>query len=259
MPFDEGRYQTLRRSHRVGAIVRHQDDTASTMDDARAGAGAGDPHGTAYVASAQSAGRGRLGRSWVSVPDAGLWVTYYLRLSTDALVPSVAAGLAVCDAIESAAGLTCDLKWPNDVQRAGRKLCGILTESVGTPDGVDVFMGIGINLRTPTDMPEDVVAIATSIEQEGRPSPSREVMLAALSSALEVRLAQLERDPAAALHDWRERLVTLGQHVRLTLPSGETLEGMASDVEADGSLVLDIEGEQRSFQAGEVTSTRPAS
>ncbi|MQC16683.1 MAG: biotin--[acetyl-CoA-carboxylase] ligase [Chloroflexi bacterium] len=258
MPFDESRYQMLRRAHRVGATVRHEDDTASTMDDARAGAMSGDPPGTAYVAAAQSAGRGRLGRSWVSVPGAGLWVTYYLQLPADALPPTVAAGLAVCDAIEAAAGLSCDLKWPNDVQRGGRKLCGILTESVATARAVDVFMGIGINLRTPADMPEEVVAIATSVEQEGRPAPSREVMLAALSSALEVRLAQLERDPHIALRDWRERLVTLGQHVRLMLPSGQAIEGEALDVEPDGSLILDVQGERRAFQAGEVTSTRAA-
>ena len=258
MPFDEPRYHTLRRSHVVGAVVRHRDETASTMDDARDGATAGDPPGAAYVAAAQTAGRGRQGRSWVSEPGAGLWVTYYLRLPESTLPLTVAAGLAVCDAIEVAAGLSCDLKWPNDVQHGGRKLCGILTESVAGVDGVRVFMGIGLNLRTPAGMPPEVVQIATSIEQEGRPTPAREVMLAALSSALEARLAQLERAPEVVLADWRARLITLGQRVRLTMPSGDTVEGDAVDVLPDGSVVLDVEGARQSFQAGEVTSTRVA-
>ena len=186
MPFDAERYQMLRRSSSVGVRVHHLDLTASTMDDAREGARRGDLPGTAYVAAQQSAGRGREGRSWVSEPNAGLWVTYFLEVPAPVSLVSIAAGLAVTDAIEATAGLECALKWPNDVQYAGRKLCGILAEAatVGGEDGtMEVYLGIGINLRTPEGMPADVLAIATSIEQEGRPAPAREVLLAALSSA----------------------------------------------------------------------------
>ncbi|PKN78633.1 MAG: biotin--[acetyl-CoA-carboxylase] ligase, partial [Chloroflexi bacterium HGW-Chloroflexi-9] len=76
MPFDLARYHSLRRSRIVGVEVVHLDETGSTMDDARTGAQAGRPVGTAYVAAAQTAGRGRQGRSWVSEPGAGLWVTF---------------------------------------------------------------------------------------------------------------------------------------------------------------------------------------
>ena len=260
MPFDAERYQMLRRSSSVGVRVHHLDLTASTMDDAREGARRGDLPGTAYVAAQQSAGRGREGRSWVSEPDAGLWVTYFLEVPAPGSLVSIAAGLAVTDAIEATAGLECALKWPNDVQYAGRKLCGILAEAatVGGEDStMEVYLGIGINLRTPEGMPADVLAIATSIEQEGRPAPAREVLLAALSSALEVRLRGVERDPAGILDDWRACLVTLGQRVRMTLPGGGVVEGEAVDVEEDGALVLDVEGERRAFRAGDVVQTRP--
>jgi len=259
VPFDVERYQMLRRSSLVGVRVHHLEVTASTMDDAREGAGRGDLPGTAYVAAAQSAGRGREGRSWVSEPGAGLWVTYFLEVPAPGSLVSIAAGLAVADAIEATAGLECDLKWPNDVQYAGRKLCGILAEAstVGGEDAVmEVYLGIGINLRTPEGMPEEVLAIATSIEQEGRPAPAREVLLAALSSALDVRLQGVERDPSRILDDWRASLVTLGQRVRLSLPGGASVEGEAVDVEADGALVLEVDGERRAFRAGDVTQTR---
>jgi BirA family transcriptional regulator, biotin operon repressor / biotin---[acetyl-CoA-carboxylase] ligase len=258
MPFDHDRYALLRRSHEVGVVVRYREETGSTMDDARAGVASGDTPGTAYVAGAQTAGRGRQGRSWVSEPGAGLWVTYYLREAGPTPLLTVAAGLAVRDAISAVAGLTCDLKWPNDVLRGARKLCGILAESASREGGLDVFLGIGLNLRTPEGMPPDVLAIATSIEQEGRPAPPREVMLAGLSSALEARLDQLHRDPAATLGDWRACLVTLGQRVSVGLPDGSTVVGDAVDVEADGALVLDVAGDRRVFRAGDVTATRSA-
>ncbi len=259
MPFDVERYQVLRRSTSVGVRVRHAEVTASTMDDARAGAADGDLPGTAYVAAQQTAGRGREGRSWVSEPGAGLWVTYFLEVPPPGALVSIAAGLAVADAIEATAGLECALKWPNDVLHSGRKLCGVLAEATtvgGASDVMEVYLGIGINLRTPEGMPPDVLAIATSIEQEGRPAPAREVLLAALSSALEVRLHTLESHPERILEDWKASLVTLGQRVRLSLPGGATVEGDAVDVEADGALVVVVDGERRAFRAGDVTQAR---
>lgn len=257
VPFDLSRYQLLRHSTSVGVEVVHVEETGSTMDDARAGASAGRPPGTAYVAAAQTAGRGRLGRSWVSEPGAGLWVTYHLRAGRAAPFLSIAGGLAVVDAIEVAADLTCRLKWPNDVLHGGRKISGILAEVRPGPDTSDVFLGIGINLKTPANMPSEVLALATSVEQEGRPAPAREVLLAALSDALERRVDQAEDDSAAMVDEWRRQLSTLGQQVRISLPDGSVVEGEALDVETDGSLILDVHGTRRTFSVGDVTSTRP--
>jgi len=259
MPFDVARYQSLRRSLTVGVEVVHFEDTGSTMDEARAGSDAGRPPGTVYVAAAQSAGRGRLGRSWVSEPGAGLWVTYHLVAGRNAPLLSIAGGLAMVDALQTAVGLQADLKWPNDVQHQGRKLCGVLAESRPRGDGsVEVFLGIGLNLRTPDGLPPEVLATATSVEQEGRPAPAWEVMLAALSSALEPWVTLVERDPERLLDAWRARLVTLGKQVRLSLPDGTSVEGLAVDVAPGGELVIDVEGQRRFFAAGDVTSTRLA-
>jgi BirA family biotin operon repressor/biotin-[acetyl-CoA-carboxylase] ligase len=257
VPFDESRYHLLRRSVSVGVEVVHVEETGSTMDDARAGAQSGRRPGTAYVAAAQTAGRGRLGRSWVSEPGAGLWVTYHLRAGRGAPFLSIAGGLAVLDALKVTADLTCTMKWPNDVLYGHRKIAGILAEVRPAPDGAEVFLGIGINLRTPANMPADVLATATSVEQEGRPPPARETLLAALSDALDRRTRQAEDDAAAMVDEWRQRLSTLGQVVRVTLPDGSVVEGEALDVEPGGSLILDVAGTRRVFAAGDVTSTRP--
>ncbi len=258
MTFDLDRYGTLRRSRVVGAEVVHVETTGSTMDDARAGAEVGWPPGTAYLADAQAAGRGRMGRSWVSEPGAGLWVTYHLRQSEGAPLLSLAGGLAVAEALEETSALRCDLKWPNDVQHGGRKVAGVLAEARPGPEGAtDVFLGIGVNLRTPSGLPPEVATLATSVEQEGRPAPAREVLLVALSGALERRAEQAAADPAALVRDWRSRLNTLGQRVRLALPDGNAVDGLAVDVAEDGALVVEVGGERRTFSAGDVTTTRP--
>lgn len=259
MPFDPARYHTLRRSSRVGVEVAYVEATTSTMDDARAGAASGRPFGTAYVAGEQSAGRGRLGRSWISAASAGLYVTYHLCLprADGAPLLGLAAAVAAAEAVQAACGLAVDLKWPNDLQVAGKKLAGILAEARPRPaGGIDVFVGIGINLRTAAELPPEVAAIASSIEGAGHPAPPREVLLAALSTAFDQRAAQAEEEPVALLAEWRSRLVTLGQRVRLATPT-EEVEGVAVDVTASGELVLALPGgEHRAFSAGDVSTVR---
>ncbi len=259
MPFDLARYHALRRSTRVGVEVAYLEATGSTMDDARAGAAAGQPCGTAYVAGEQSAGRGRQGRPWVSAAAAGLYVTYHLcpPRSEGAPLLGLAAAVAAAEAVHAACGLAVDLKWPNDLQVAGKKLAGILAEArPRAAGGIDVFVGIGINLRTAAELPPEVAAIATSIEGAGYPAPPREVLLAALSTAYDRRATQAEEEPAALLAEWRARLVTLGQRVRLATPAGE-VEGEAVDVTSAGELVLALpDGQRQAFSAGDVTTVR---
>ncbi len=237
MPFDLDRYRSRFPGGSVGAAVSFRESTASTMDDARAGADGGGGCGTAYVAGEQTAGRGRQGRSWVSAAAAGLYVTYHLCPATPERAPllSIAGGVAVAEAIEAAAGLRVDLKWPNDVLHGGRKLAGILAEARHGVSRFDVLLGIGINLRTADALPVEVAAIATSVEQAGAPAPAPEVLLAALSGALGRRAAQAEAEPAALVAEWRARLVTLGQRVRFEAPAGP-VEGEAVDVTPRGEL-----------------------
>ena len=148
-------------------------EVASTNDLAIRAAEAGEPEGTVFAAGAQTAGRGRLGRTWVSPPDAGLYVSTIIR--RQALVPwiTLAGGVAVAEGIQSATGLPVQIKWPNDVVavggqgfRARRKLAGVLAEASTALDGVQyVILGFGINLRS-ASFPPDLAGRVTSIEAE---------------------------------------------------------------------------------------------
>ena len=257
-PFDVDRYSALRTASSVGVAVHYRDRTGSTMDDARAGAAVGQPAcGDAYVAGEQQAGRGRMGRSWVSAASAGLYVTYHLcpQHSEHAPLLTVVGGLAAADAIRETSGLETELKWPNDVLHDGHKLCGVLAEARPALVGqrLDVFLGIGINVRTTLHMPPEVAAIATSIEQADADPPSLEALLAALSGAVERWGALVDSDPRALIAAWRPRLVTLGRRVRLDAPDG-AVEGVAVDVNAAGELVLcRDDGPTASYAAGDVT------
>lgn len=254
--FDSGFYATLVRSS-IGRKVRYVEETASTMDDARAGADERGlaSHGMAYVAGRQTAGRGRQGRQWVSEPGDGLYVTYHVvpRTQQASSLFAVAGAMAVADAIEEVTGIDAALKWPNDVLHGGRKLAGILAEA-RYGERIDVFIGIGINVRT-SALPPDVRSIATSIEDAGAAAPRIEELLAALSAALEPRVAAAELAPQALIEDWKHRLVTLGQHVRLASPDGTVHEGLAIDVSAVGNLVLHrADGTISEHSAGDVTT-----
>jgi BirA family biotin operon repressor/biotin-[acetyl-CoA-carboxylase] ligase len=128
------------------------DVVGSTLDVAHQQAAAGAPAGTVILADAQSAGRGRLGRTWRSEPGAGIWLTL-LERSTDLNAPEVLAlrvGLAAARALDSLAGATVALKWPNDLYLRGGKLAGVLIEArwrEGIPEWIAI--GVGINLRPP--------------------------------------------------------------------------------------------------------------
>ncbi len=125
--------------------------TGSTNDDLKHAAASGAPEGTVLIAGAQTAGKGRLGRSFYSPDEAGLYMSVLLRPKTAAeaaLAVTTAAGAAVSEAIDELCGVSSGIKWVNDIYIGGRKVCGILAESVISPDGsVDcTVLGIGINV-----------------------------------------------------------------------------------------------------------------
>jgi BirA family biotin operon repressor/biotin-[acetyl-CoA-carboxylase] ligase len=166
---------------------------------------------------------------------------------------AVAGAMAAADAVEDVSGLEVALKWPNDLLHGGRKLAGILAEA-RYGERLDVFLGIGINIRTRA-LPTEIRSIATSIEDAGASVPRIEELLPALSAALEPRIDAVERAPRLLIHDWKRRLVTLGQYVHLATPDGRVHAGEAIDVSAAGDLVLRHEdGTIREYAAGDVTT-----
>jgi BirA family transcriptional regulator, biotin operon repressor / biotin---[acetyl-CoA-carboxylase] ligase len=256
MPFNTEHYRSLLTTRALGQRVEYRESTTSTMDDARdlvadePGAAAG----FACVAGQQLSGRGRLGRQWVSDPDLGLYVTFFIkpRVQHNAPMITLAAALAVAEAAKTVAGVDLEFKWPNDVMHAGKKLCGILAEARTRDGEMDVFLGIGINRRPNPVLPPEVAAIATNLEDIGDRLPTTEQLLAALANALEPRLAQVDDEPQRILDDWRANLATLGQRVTVNLAVGP-LTGDAVDLGERGELILrEANGTLHEISAGDV-------
>ena len=201
----------------------------------------GEPEGLVLVAEHQTAGRGRLDRVWVTPPRAALTGSFLLRPPVPGerwpVLPLLAA-VAVSDAVGAAGGPRCGLKWPNDVLHDGLKLAGILVERVETPAGPAALVGVGINVSTTRE--ELPVPTAASLVTAGMEDPDRTALLRALVVSLAHRYAAWSRaaDDAPLLAAYRERCETIGRPVRVDLPHGEPLEGLAVGVAGDGALLV---------------------
>src|SRR4051812_27874395 len=169
---------TRHRRGPLGEPTYYFNETTSTNDVAARHAEHGATEGTTVVAAAQTAGRGRLGRTWYSPPGAGLYMSIVFRSAVAAPFLTLAGGVAVAEGIRAATGLPLEIKWPNDVvtpSSAGpakrRKLSGVLAEASTSVDGLQyVILGIGINI-SPVSYPPELADRATSIETElGRPA-----------------------------------------------------------------------------------------
>ena len=215
----------------------------------------GAAEGLAILADEQTAGRGRLQRAWSSPKGAGLYFSILLRprIPVDQwpLITFMAA-LAVGDALQEAAGLQTDIKWPNDLLSGERKICGILAEAIETPSGRAVIVGIGINL-TPSAFPA-----ATSVSEATGAQPDREAILAALLRALSRWYSLInEREKIVAAWSSRSSYAT-GKVVQVS-NGGEQWEGTTCGVEPDGALRLRTsDGQIKLIRAGDVHNLRCA-
>ncbi|MBI4365238.1 MAG: biotin--[acetyl-CoA-carboxylase] ligase, partial [Deltaproteobacteria bacterium] len=178
--------------HREGVI-------GSTNDRARELAVAGAAEGAVIVAEGQTGGRGREGHAWFSPPGTGLYCSLVLRPAVPAeriATLTLVAGLAVCEAIDAVRQVKAQVKWPNDVWCAGKKVAGILAERIAMPQGSPaVVLGIGININTRReDFPPELRDLATSLVAAcGHPVEPEEVLHGVLR-ALADRYAQWRRE-----------------------------------------------------------------
>jgi len=208
---------------------------------------AGEPAGLVVVAEQQTAGRGRLDRTWVSPARAGLTLSVLVRPDLPPVrwpwLPLL-TGLAVARTAQQAE-VDAVLKWPNDVLVGGRKVCGVLVEVPTTGAAV---LGVGLNVTTRADeLPHDQ---ATSLQLAGATTTDRDTLLRALLRALGDVLADVEGSRAA----YRELCSTVGMRVRVELPGGRSTQGLAERVDEDGRLVVD----GTAYGAGDVVHLRPA-
>jgi len=197
-------------------------------------------HGTVVVADAQTAGRGRMGRRWVSPAGKNLYVSLLLRPSVstvDAPPLALVAGVALADAVE-AMGVPASLKWPNDLFCGGRKAAGILAEMASDPDGVrHVVIGVGLNVNMEeADFPPDLRGTGTSLRILAGKAFRRVDVLARLLDAFGTRYAEFIGGGFASLRDgWDRRDFLRGRRVFLRRQCGEGW-GTADGLDTAGAL-----------------------
>jgi BirA family biotin operon repressor/biotin-[acetyl-CoA-carboxylase] ligase len=230
------------------------DQTESTNSDllARAGAG-GDIEGAVLIAEHQTAGRGRMGRSWSAAAGAQITLSAGVRAGD---VPidywgwlPLAAGVAVVDTVAAEAGVRADVKWPNDVMVGERKLAGILSEVV-TPTSF-VVIGIGLNVTLSAEEAGEPVAI--SLFDLGVEVPDRDRLTRRLLSELGTRIDNWRMAGGAdekLSADYLARSLTIGSDVRVLLPGGREIVGAAHGI--------DGQGDSSSIQEATRSGFRPA-
>jgi BirA family biotin operon repressor/biotin-[acetyl-CoA-carboxylase] ligase len=227
----------------TGAQVVWRSETGSTNDDARELALSGAAHGTLVMADAQSSGRGRRGAAWVSPPRRNLLCSVVLRPDLPfEKWPRLthACALAVCEALVTLPDVPApEIKWPNDVFLSGKKVCGILVESVFDSRGAFAIAGVGLNLNLqPGDLPEELRETATSVwlERGGR-EVSREAVAVLFQRRLMAQCLRAAGDFPGMLADCDARAFLTGKRIRLTV-AGTDGEGIVTGSGPEGELRL---------------------
>lgn len=236
----------------IGREIIYYSSLSSTNDTAREKARDGAPGGTVIIAGEQTAGRGRLKRSWLS-PKGNIALSILLRPDTESLPYLIMiASLAVTRSIESVTGLQAQIKWPNDILISGKKVCGILIENDLKGNEVEfAIIGIGINIGLNVAAHEEIAKTAASIQTK-----TNEILRHKLIEALLTEfdgLYQLIPGGKLIYNEWKKKLITLGKRVKATW-GAQVIEGIAESVDESGALYIrDDTGDLIKVVAGDVT------
>jgi BirA family transcriptional regulator, biotin operon repressor / biotin---[acetyl-CoA-carboxylase] ligase len=247
-------------THTFGRKLFVFDSLDSTNACAKTLAGTGAEEGTVVISEYQTAGRGRLGRSWESESGSNLLFSFIVRPSFDkskvGLLPFFAAtGIAL--AVETATGVPCECKWPNDVLMNGKKCCGILIESAFQNEMVDyVIMGVGLNVNQ-TSYGEDLDIKATSLKKECNKDFDRRDVFQQIMASLEFLYPDVKAgDFGKVLKEWKVRATMIGKEITLTQAS-EEIHGRVVALADDGGLLLSTPDGEHTYYAGDVTVIQP--
>ena len=239
-------------------LFHYLPETDSTNVQLKHLARRGAPHGTVMIAGRQTGGKGRLGRSFHSPENAGVYLSILLRPQCrpqELMHLTCATAVAMCDALEQAAGIRAGIKWTNDLVYGRRKLGGILTELGLTPQGMvdHAIIGIGINCtQQEADFAEDIRSIAGSLAMVTGHEVDSATVAAAMMEALKAMDDTLLTGKDAMLDRYRGRCITVGQDISL-VRGDEIRHGHAETVDAEGALVVRFpDGRREAVNSGEV-------
>jgi BirA family biotin operon repressor/biotin-[acetyl-CoA-carboxylase] ligase len=241
----------------IGRTIHYFHTIDSTNSKAYELALGGAQEGEVVIAESQEKGRGRLARHWFSPPFSNLYLSVILRPPIpphQASLITLMAAVATADAIKNFSGLRPLIKWPNDILLKDRKVAGLLNEIHSEADRIHfVILGIGVNLNVDGKMfPKEIRAVATSLKSEMGQTISRKAFLQFLLQELEGWYSVFMKEGGdAILKAWKDRAHIKGRQVKVA-SFGETLVGVAVDVDSDGALILKTEEGQKRIVAGDV-------
>lgn len=244
------------RSKHFGKKIYTFESIDSTNNCAKVLASCDAPHGTVVITEEQTAGRGRLGRSWLAQPGENLTFSIVLRpdvpVSELNLLPLFAA-VSLAEAIEQTTGIEVDCKWPNDILTREKKLVGILLEGSFKSDEIEsVVLGIGVNVNQ-TIFPEEIKDKATSLRLEGRRKFDRVSLLQDLLFSLEDSYIRYSRNGfQSVIPQWMLHTSMIEKRIEIS-QNGEIIAGEVRGISADGGLIIDSGGVEKAFFAGDVT------
>lgn len=239
--------------------IQYFDTITSTNDVLKELAAQDAPEGTTLIAGCQTGGRGRLGRTFLSPPETGIYMSVLLRPNCSPLELmhlTCAAGSAACDAIQAAAAIRPRVKWTNDIVYEKRKLAGILTEMGLGKDGNISYaiIGIGINCnQSPTDFPPEIREVAGSLKMACGKPVDRALVAASMTDAFYEMNTRLLTQKEALLAGYRKDCITIGQTVSV-VRNDSVRHGLALDVDPEGALVVQYtDGTVEHVNSGEVS------
>lgn len=243
----------------IGRDIRVFEQTTSTNDVIEKLARDGVKEGVVVFAEAQTKGRGRLGRKWISPAHKGLWFSILLRPDLrpqETTQLTVASATALRRAIQSETGLKPEIKWPNDILIGGKKVAGILTELSAELDKVRyIILGIGIDVNLDTgEFPAELKKIATSLKIEAGETISRAELATAILRELDFDYARLGAGKFPDIADeWESGCATIGKNVTVHI-GDRKIRGRAESLDDDGALLLRTEhGHLERITGGDVT------
>ncbi len=246
------------RTKWAGSEVVYLDVTDSTNVQAKRLGEEGAPHGTLIVADKQEGGKGRRGRSWVSEPGVGIWMSVLMRpeISTVSVsMLTLVMAMATAKGIYEATGIESQIKWPNDLVLNKKKICGILTEmSTDQMEIKYVIPGTGINVGQES-FPDEIKETATSLYLEAGIKYDRAKIIAKTMEALEeyYEIFAKTEDMSLLKDEYNKMLVNLGNEVCILAPTGD-FRGISTGINATGGLMVRLEdGSETEVISGEVS------
>ena len=242
----------------IGKKIYYFGTVSSSMDVAWQLGIKGSCEGTVVIAETQAKGRGRLGRNWFSPKYKGIYLSLILKpkiLPNQTPLLTLMSVVSICEAIREKTGLTCQIKWPNDILIHHKKLGGILTELNAETD-LSRFVVIGIGLNVNNDK-KTLLAGATSLKEQKKEEVNRLDLLQEILRKIEENYFVFQKKGGKPIIDkWREWSISLGRRVRVIFQK-EHIEGQAIDIDTDGGLLIrNDSGLTQKVMAGDVVHCR---